>query len=62
MHMVLSPAQSHNSQLELACTRLVQWYLSLLALSDLIIRKKLNVRAAGALRELWKTVVFHKGC
>ena len=41
--MVLSPAQSHNSQLELACARLVQWYLSLLALSDLITRKKLNL-------------------
>ena len=42
-HVVLSPAQSRNSQLELACTRLVQWYLSLLALSDLITRKKLNL-------------------
>lgn len=42
-HMVLSPAQSRNSRLELACTRLVQWYLSLLALSDLITRKKLNL-------------------
>lgn len=41
--IVLSPAQSHNSQWELACTRLVQWYLSLLALFDLITRKKLNV-------------------
>lgn len=42
-HVVLSPAQSRNSQLELACTRLVQWYLSLLPLSDLITRKKLNL-------------------
>lgn len=40
---MLSPAQTHNSQLELACTRLVQWYLSLLALSDLITRKKLSL-------------------
>lgn len=39
----LSPAQSCNSQLELVCTSLVQWYLSLLALSDLITRKKLNL-------------------
>lgn len=39
----LSPTQSCNSQLELVCTRLVQWYLSLLALSDLITRKKLNL-------------------
>lgn len=38
-----SPAQSRNSQLELGCTSLVQWYLSLLALSDLITRKKLNL-------------------
>lgn len=43
LHVVLSPAQSRNSQLELACTRLVQWYLSLLPLSDLITRKKLNL-------------------
>lgn len=42
-HSALSPTRSCNSQLELVCTRLVQWYLSLLALSDLITRKKLNL-------------------
>lgn len=45
-HRALGPVcnpESCNSQLGLGCTSLVQWYLSLLALSDLITGKKLNL-------------------
>lgn len=57
-HAVLSPAQSRNSRLELACTRLVQWYLSLLALSDLITRKKLNLTSCRCLEGTLKNSCF----
>lgn len=58
MHEVLSPAQSHNSRLELACTMLAQWYLSLLALSDLITRKKLNLTSCWCPKGTLKNSCF----